>query len=337
MVQQGWQRVGALTELPGVLRDFGIDAAAVAAAAGLQLADLDDREGRIPFPAACLLIKIAAERTGCDHIALHIGQRNDTHSLGLVGALMRNAPSWGRAVLDLCENQHRYVRGGVPYLIVRDGFAWTGYSIYQPDTPYAEYFQEGAIAVGANMMRELCGIGPEEVLLPRRTPSDAAAYRRYFGCPVAFNASQAALVFSSKELDRPTLHADAKERLVLEAKVRNYWAVDLPRVSDQVIRLLRPRVVSGDARLEAVATALDVHPRHLERSLQAEATSFRALLKQTQIDVAQRLLVGTDLSVTEIGAALGYGDTSAFSNAFRRETGSAPTAWRAGRAEARSA
>ena len=128
-MRPGWQRVGALTELPDVVRELGGDPAAVAAAAGLDLAEIAERENLIPFAAACLLIKLSADATGCDHIALRIAERNDTRSLGLVGALMRNAPTLGRALLDLCENQHRYVRGGVPYLIVREGFAWAGYAI----------------------------------------------------------------------------------------------------------------------------------------------------------------------------------------------------------------
>lgn len=336
-MSESWQRVGALTELPGVVRELGADPAAIAASAGLDLSQLADRESRIPFASACLLVKRAADMTECDHIALLIAARNDTRSLGVVGALMRNAPSWGRAVLDLCENQHRYVRGGVPYLILRDGYAYAGYSIYERQTPWWYYFQEGAIAVGASMMREIAGTGPEEVLLMRRTPPDPQPYRRFFGCPVTFNATQSALVFPAIVLERRAQTADRGQRQTLETKVRDYWAVDLPRYSDQVIRLLRPRVVAGEFGLDAVASALAVHPRHLERSLKMEGTTFRSLLKQTQIDVAQRLLASTDLSVTEIGAALGYGDTSAFSNAFRRETGAAPTAWRAGRAEARQA
>jgi hypothetical protein len=34
---------------------------------------------------------------------------------------MRNAPTLGRALHDLVDNQHRYDRGGVWRLAVRDG------------------------------------------------------------------------------------------------------------------------------------------------------------------------------------------------------------------------
>src|ERR1700688_4034942 len=93
----------------------------IAASVGLDLAALQDPENSIPFSAAGKLLQAAAVRTGCAHFGLLLGQRNDTRSLGLVGRLMRSAPTWGRAALDLVDNQHRYVRGGAPYLVARDG------------------------------------------------------------------------------------------------------------------------------------------------------------------------------------------------------------------------
>ncbi|MCX5516718.1 AraC family transcriptional regulator [Kaistia algarum] len=314
------------------MRDLGVDPAEVAAEAGIDLALLADQESQIPFRAACLLARIAAERTGCDHIGLLVAARegSDTRSIGAVGALMRNAPTLGRALLDICENHHRYVRGGVPYLVARDDSAWLGYSIYENTGASVDHFQVGALAVGLSMAKELCGARPDEVLLSRKAPADPQPYRQFFRAPVTFDADQSALVFSRATLALPVVRADPAKRRALETQVRDYWAVDLPNISDQVVRLLRPRVLFMDDRLASVANALAMHPRVLERALQAEGTSFRALLKQTQIDVAKRLMTGTRLSITAIGAALGYADTSAFSNAFRRMTGQSPRAWRAG-------
>ncbi len=330
----GWQRVGALTEVPALLREHGVDPEEVAAAAGLGLEAISDREGRIPFTTACELLRNSADRTGCEHFGLLVGLRNGTESLGVVGAMMREAPTWGRAALDLVENQHRYVRGGVPYLMVREDTAWAGYAVYQRHAAGVGHIEDGAIAVGLTLMRELCGASPEQILFAHKPPADPAAYRRLLGVPVAFDASQTALVFPSAMLDLPVRGADAHRRRALAERVRDYWAVDLPRVSDQVVRLLRSRVIFGEVGLEGIAEALAQHPRVLERALQRDETSFRALLNQTRVDVAQRLLAGTRLSVTDIGAALGYGDTSAFSNAFRRLCGASPSAWRLSAASA---
>ncbi len=330
-MSHGWQRVGALIGVPRLVRERGVDPARLATDAGIALADLDDRENRIPFPAACRLLALGAERSGCAHLGLLAGAGNGAESLGVVGQLMRHAPTWGRALLDLVENQHRYVRGGVPYLMVRDGTAWAGYAVYERQAPGAEHMEDGSIAVGFTLMRELCGAVPEQVLLARKAPADPAPYRRFFGVPVTFDASQTALVFPSAMLDLPVRGADPVPRAALAERVRDYWAVETPRTSDQLVRLLRSRIVFGEVLIEDIAEALLMHPRLLERALQREETSFRGLLAQTRVDIAQRLLAGTRLSITEIAAALAYSDTSAFTNAFRRLCGATPSAWRVSR------
>jgi len=62
----------------------------------------------------------------------------------------------GRALQDLVENLHRYVRGGVWYLAVRDGVALIGYA-------GVDHFYDGTMAFVFNGIRELCGALPDEV------------------------------------------------------------------------------------------------------------------------------------------------------------------------------
>jgi AraC-like DNA-binding protein len=329
-VSDGQQRVGALAGVPQLLRELGADPAEVVAGVGLDLGVLVDPENAITFTAAGKLLQASAARTGCAHFGLLLGQRNDTRSLGLVGSLMRNAPTWGQAVQDIVDNQPRYVRGAVPYLVVRDGMAWSGYAIHLQGTEGIDQFCDGAIAVGFNMMRELCGALPDEVLLSRKPPADVRPYRQFFRVPVRFDAEQSALVFPTSKLECPVPGADPRQCVILEASVAKYWSVSLPNVTDQVVRILRPRVLFGDFTLETVAHCLMMHPRTLNRHLKAEGMTFRKLLNETRFEVARQLLVGTRINISGIAAALGYADTSVFSHAFRRMAGAPPLEWRAG-------
>lgn len=55
------------------------------------------------------------------------------------------------------------------------------------------------------------------------------------------------------------------------------------------------------------------------------------LITQTRLSAASRLLEESDLSVAEVAVASGFYDHSAFTRAFRRETGLTPSAYRAAR------
>jgi AraC-like DNA-binding protein len=122
--------------------------------------------------------------------------------------------------------------------------------------------------------------------------------------------------------------ADSHRREILEEAVAKYWAVALPSVADQVVQLLRPRILSNDFSLETVARRLTIHPRALNRRLQSEGTSFRRLLNEVRYEVAGQLLVGTRMDVTQIAGSLGYADTSGFTHAFSRMAGAPPHTWR---------
>jgi AraC-like DNA-binding protein len=327
-VPDGHQRIGPFAEAPVLLRELGVDPAAVVAEVGLDLDVFRNPENSIPSTAAAKLLQVGAMRTGCAHFGLLLGQRSDTRSLGLVGNLMRNAPTLGRALQDLVENLHRYVRGGVWYLAVRNGVALIGYAIHQRGTEGVDHFYDGTMAFAFNGIRELCGAVPDEVLLARKPPPDVHPYHRLFQVPVRFDAEQTALVFPAGQLERSVPGADSRQRAILEESVAKYWAVALPSVADQVVRLLRPRVLFGDIDLETVAHCLMMHPRTLNRRLKAEGTTFRKLLNEVRFEVAGQLLLGTRMGVTGIATALGYADISAFTHAFSRMAGVPPHTWR---------
>jgi AraC-like DNA-binding protein len=79
-----------------------------------------------------------------------------------------------------------------------------------------------------------------------------------------------------------------------------------------------------------VAAQLGVSARTLQRRLAAEQISFQELLDAYRQERAMELLREGRLAIGEVAYALGYGEQSAFTRAFRRWTGLAPRAWLTG-------
>jgi len=242
---------------------------------------------------------------------------------------MQNAPTLGQALRDIVENQHRYARGALSYIATQDNAVTLGYAIYEQGVQGVSQIYDLATSHAAQVFRELSGCRPAEVLLPRASPMNPLPYQRHFRVPTRFDSEQAALVFPRKLLDRPVPGANPVLRKILEATVSRIEAVTPPTVADQVLRELRPRVTSDAVTLEGTAERMSMHPRTLNRRLQEERTSFRTLLNQSRLEVACQMLEATRLSVTQIGFALNYADSTSFSHAFRRFSGRTPSNWRA--------
>lgn len=68
--------------------------------------------------------------------------------------------------------------------------------------------------------------------------------------------------------------------------------------------------------------------RTLNRRLAERGTSVRELVAEVRLQVAQKLLRDTDLTIADIAATTCYSDVAAFSRAFSARMGPSPAAWR---------
>ena len=80
--------------------------------------------------------------------------------------------------------------------------------------------------------------------------------------------------------------------------------------------------------MEAIASSLGMTSRHLRRKLEAEGTSYQALLDGVRQSLARDYLNNSFLGVDDIAAALGFSDAPAFRHAFKRWTGTTPAEFR---------
>lgn len=321
------QRIGALTVAPKLIRDLGADPQLALAAAGLPESAFDLPDNTIPYAAFGRFMYVAAQITGCEHFGLRLGQVWELRSLGLLGELMRNAPTVRDALRLGFVYHHLNNQGGLMVLREYGSVAELGYAAYRPGVVGVRQICDGALATGVNYLRELCGPAwvPTEVLLAHTPPADPSPFRQLFRCPVRFNAELNTMRFPSRWLDQPVKDSDPQLLRELQAQADARVPPDLVERLRRALRvLLLNRIVSGDA----VAEMLAMHRRTLNRRLQALGTTFREVLDDVRCDAAFQLLESTELPVEEIAEALGYASVSPFTRAFRRRTGMPPGHWR---------
>lgn len=171
---------------------------------------------------------------------------------------------------------------------------------------------------------------PTSVSMCRPEPVDRSIWDDYFGIDVQFNAPHDA-VYICRELAEqrlPTAHSGILERhhaLLARAMSSRQEADIVTKVRLEI----RRQLPTGVLALEKIADAVDCPTRTLHRKLTQNGTTFRQLVRDTRIDLAQQYLRDDSPSVTEVAFMLGYSDAGAFTRAFREWFGEAPSTYRA--------
>lgn len=96
----------------------------------------------------------------------------------------------------------------------------------------------------------------------------------------------------------------------------------------EVERRIEPMLASGPVRIESVARLLGCSRQTLYRRLKTEGVTFAALLDGLRRRLALRFVREQGLPVKEAAWRLGFSDPAAFSRAYKRWTGTSPSAAR---------
>lgn len=110
--------------------------------------------------------------------------------------------------------------------------------------------------------------------------------------------------------------------------MRSNSAVDVPDEASTFHQHLRNMMIKRPRKGLDVAEEIGIHRRTLSRWLKSDGTNFKQVLKEARLAAARHLLAETSLSLTEVSSSLGFSEPAAFTHAFRRWTGTTPSAWR---------
>lgn len=168
-------------------------------------------------------------------------------------------------------------------------------------------------------------VAPRVVHVQYARPHDTASVEEAFGAPVVFGAPLNEIVFAREQLDAPLVTADPEVHSTLASLCRARCA---GARSDRVEPRVRAALLRAIAREEVpsvaeVARQLGVSVRTLQRGLGHENLSFRQLVLEARMEMAQRWLADPTRAVADVAFALGYSEPSAFHRAYRSVYGRA--------------
>jgi AraC-like DNA-binding protein len=346
-----------LGDLAGFLRQRGVDVEAVVRQAGLAPDPAALAEG-VPGSVVAAVWHAALARTGDPDLGLHAAEAFTPGALDIVGYVMLSAPTTAEA-LRLGARYVRLLNDGLALDVARHAGSGPARGGEAGDAvvvcrlavlEHLDNFVARDAVVGRHVVETvLAGLVrqarllAERPLVPRwvrfRHPepsTGAGTHVRVFGTRPAFGAAADEVAFAFGDLAGPVRSANpvllaAFSRHAEDALAARAAADTLAgRVHAEVVRRLR-----GEAPpVGAVARALALSARHLQRGLQAEGTTYGEVLDDARRALAERHLAAPGATVAQVGFLLGFSEPSAFQRAFRRWTGTTPGAWRARHARA---
>jgi len=330
VVSRGLVRVGPFMHWPQVLDEVCVDTDGVLARSGLSRPVFADPENVIPLATVGRLFDEGMRATGQESLGLAIGARSRLSSLGAVGLMMQASPTVGHALQVLARHYPAHDGGAIIAMDVDDRVAALTYKIVVPGVSALDQIYMMVLAMGTNYMRTMLGPAwrAREVLLPFARPADVAPLRKAFDAPLRFDADAAGLVFPATELAAPLATTDTFLYTMMLERLQQIEALAAAGLPDRVRHLLAWLIYIEGWNAGMLATRLGISLRTLNRRLADAGTTLKALREEAYRDAACQLLASTNKPTGEIAAILQYSDQSAFTRAFRRWQGVAPTQWR---------
>lgn len=154
--------------------------------------------------------------------------------------------------------------------------------------------------------------------------------------PVTYGQELDACWLDRSLLDRPlrgalpSLHLASKKQLETELGGGVYPGsnVALTGVAGKLVSFFCQQPDRLGLSQSAVAEAMALHARTLQRRLKGEQTSYQAVIDRVRYQLAAKWLLETDDTVDDISRRLCYGDRTSFTQAFQRWAGVSPAQYR---------
>lgn len=324
-------RARNLFGIDATIHNLGGDWRALFAQAGIEPAVLQSRDAVLPFAAFNRLLNLGAEQLQCPQFGVLCALAHQHAPFDVFFQMMKRSPTL-KAAHELSD-RYRSLESEITFWRVDVQGRLAVVYRYNETPIHFDFCQHRlftvtrAFRLGRMLLQD--DWRPSSVSFGFEKPGPAN-FEQLLGAPVYFGAEQDSYCFPAADLYKPLPNSDEELLLFLREQAealqqRFQFGENIVSVVRQLIQQSLP---SGNASLPLVAELLAMHPRALQRKLVSEGTTFKRLLLDTRLGMAQMLLAQSPMPLTQIADLLGYSELSAFSRAFKAALGLAPELWR---------
>ncbi|MFV8782115.1 AraC family transcriptional regulator ligand-binding domain-containing protein [Microbulbifer sp. SA54] len=323
-------RSGAIEGYEQLVTQYGQNPTTLLQQFGFSSAQLRDPNTYVSYTRLADLLDATAVACGNPLLGLNLAAEQSVLALGEIGLSIRQQPTLADAFNY--SNQHislhaygvhvqQKPRGDVLELQLAFDFSNA--------SGLAQLMQLSA-GQAFNLIAQMVGNTGSalKLHLPQSAPTTRVDTPSPYKDQIHYGSSFGGISFPLSWLTRKPQYDEQLLRAHFQQRIRLLQSIYPGNLQAQVCHIIGNLLPSGECSIERVAAALNLHPRVLQKKLQQDGTSFRALLQKTRMEVAERNLQHGQLSVTDLALNLGYADVAIFSRNFKRWTGNSPSEWK---------
>ena len=337
MMREATLATSLVIDFLGFLERQGHPLVDVCHAAGIDPTVVQQPNSRVPAAVMERLWPLAAQLTGDPDVGLHAAESYNPGALSIVGYVVLSCRTAAEALDRLTRYAPLLNEGLQVELVEGAGRTTCRFGAVERLDSFlhrdARQVMETLAAGIVVTLRRLATapLDPIEVTFRHRVPASIGEHARILGPAVRFEQSQKAVVYSSSTLETPFISANSALLDMFEGDARRRLQELAARdgVNGRVLAFLGRRLRGAVPSLSEVASELAMSERSIQRSLGEEQTSYRQLVDEVRKNLAIEHLSRPGTSATDVAFLLGFSEPSAFTRAFRRWTGAAPTEFRA--------
>ncbi len=304
--------------------------------AGLARSAFADVDGQVPVSFMESLLAVSARHYADPLLGLHLAQQVQPATFGAIGYIAQACPRFSDVLAVVTRFNGLLSDIGNASVTFAPGTVSVHWDCLAGGPLFRRHASEYVLGAFVTLARLLM---PEHkalvtsVRFRHEAPSDARLLRKYlaiFQCPVYFGEAQSSVVMPAEVLRTTMRHGDAFMKDMLERHALQQLAErhDEQSLADTVRHLIAGMLHEHLPDKERVAAQLGISGRSLHRRLQEAGTSYRALLDEVRLALAQERLATTADGLADIADLLGFSTRQAFIRWFREQTGSTPGDYR---------
>jgi len=314
-----------------ITKHYTFDATAFMQARGITMQALQIKGAKIRASYVNELIEEAIVLSGDYGLLFKFAESVTPNNLGVLGYLMLHSGSVEEAIVKLCRYYLLIGKTLKPLFVAeKDRYKLTLLIHKEGEVAHLEkYSAEIHLSALLNLINKIIPhpIFPKQTTFRHTKPLHLSAYQKVFGENILFDEVENALFFDKAQLETKTSYENPYLLSVFEKEAEQTLGISVHgSLKEQVLGYILIGTGELDVSLESVAQKVGLHPRMLQKRLQAEGVSFITLVGEVRQKLAVHYLQ-KGLSTPTIASYLGYAEPSPYLRAFKKWYGVSPKAW----------